>query len=112
MRILELELQVEILQGQRNTLSAELPLLQVFSLHAWVNIHEHAIYMSSENASNRVVYLFARLQGRCAELQTQRNELSVMMLEMEHQGLLKDGMLGFFNLFQQQSMLSCSRSTN
>ena len=58
------------------------------------------------------MYLFARLQGQCAELQTQRNELSVMMLEMEHQGLLKDGMLSFFNLFQQQSMLSCSRSTN
>ena len=44
------------------------------------------------------MYLFARLQGQSAELQTQRNELSVMMLEMEHQGLLKDGMLGFFNL--------------
>jgi len=42
--------------------------------------------------------LSARLQGRCAELKTQRNELSMMMLELEHQVLLKDGMLGFFNL--------------
>ena len=69
-------------------------------------------YFARGVTGDRVVYLFARLQGRCAELRTQRNELSVMMLEMEHQGLLKDGMLGFFNLFQQQSMLSCSRSTN
>jgi len=30
----------------------------------------------------------------------------MMMLELEHQVLLKDGMLGFFNLFQQQSMFS------
>jgi len=52
------------------------------------------------------MYLFARLQGRCAELQTQRNELSVMMLEMEDQGLLKDGMLGFFNLIHEQSIFS------
>ena len=53
MRILELEHQVEILQGQRNTLSAELPLLQVFSLHG--STYEHATYLSSDNASNRVV---------------------------------------------------------
>jgi hypothetical protein len=58
--------------------------------------HEHVIYLSSENASNFVVYLFVRLQGRCAELQTQRNEMSIMMLELERQVLLKDGMFGFF----------------
>ncbi|KAG2562158.1 hypothetical protein PVAP13_8KG248615 [Panicum virgatum] len=56
MRILELERQIEILQGQYNTLSAELSLLQ----------------------------------GQCAELKTQRNELSMIMLELEHKVLLKD----------------------
>ncbi|RLM58191.1 hypothetical protein C2845_PM18G07810 [Panicum miliaceum] len=55
MRIRELERQVEILQGQYNTLSAELPLLQ----------------------------------GRCAELETQRNGMGIMMLELERQDSIK-----------------------
>jgi len=30
----------------------------------------------------------------------------MMMLELEHQVLLKDGMLGFFNLIHEQSIFS------